>query len=60
MCVYIYIYIYVCIRTVVSCVEYNNSPIPGGSRVEVVLRPTGSQAPPSTSIGRFETQEKVI
>ena len=29
------------------------------SRVEVVLRPTGSQAPPITTIGRLETQAAV-
>ena len=44
-----YIYIYI----------YANSFIPGGPRVEMVLRPTGSQAPPITSIGRLETRAKV-
>ena len=42
------------------CFEYNKSIYPRWFRVAVVLRPTGSQAPPITSIGRLETQAEVI
>ena len=42
------------------CLEYPELIYPRWSRVEVVLRPTGSQAPPITSIGRLETQAEVI
>ena len=41
------------------CLEYNKFIYPRWSRVEVVLRPTGSQAPPITSIGRLEAQADV-
>ena len=42
------------------CLEYNMFIYPKWCRVEVVLRPTGSQAPLITSIGRLETQAEVI
>ena len=42
------------------CLEYNMLIYPWWSRVEVVLQPTGSEAPPITSIGRLETQADLI
>ena len=50
------IYIYI----VQMCRVYNKFIYPRWSRVEVVLQPTGSQAPPITSIGRPKAQAKVI
>ena len=42
------------------CLELNEYLVPRWSRVEVVLRPKGSQAPPITCIGRVATQAEVI
>ena len=54
---YIYIYIH---TDVYGCILYDEYISPKWSRVEVVQRPTGSQAPPLTSIGRLETQADMI
>ena len=53
----IYIYIY---TAVYVCILSNKCIYPRCFRVEGVLRPMGSQAPPITYSGRFETQADMI